>query len=181
MEGGKTSLRRTPASERDAVVDSVEEQLGLRLADQPECYPYTGVLTWDGVRTLKRLGFGIGSHTATHPNLALLPADEILNEFDFSRRRIEDELEVPCRHVCYPYGGCTPEVCKLAAVSGYQSAMTTRSPRWNKTGADLHVLDHFAMPREAASLPFRLAGLAGAWIRQRLHFYLLLGAMIALK
>jgi len=56
----------------------------------------------------------VGAHTATHPNLTLLPASECEREMSECQTRIEQSLGRPVRWLAYPYGTSSPAVRSLA-------------------------------------------------------------------
>ncbi len=60
-------------------------------------------LTWSEVRELQANGVSIGSHTVTHPQLALLNRTEIDNEVGRSKLAIEAKLGVPVKSFSYPF------------------------------------------------------------------------------
>jgi peptidoglycan/xylan/chitin deacetylase (PgdA/CDA1 family) len=82
------------------------------------------VLDWDMVRTMHRAGFTIGSHTATHALLTLEAPDRVRQELSGSRKRLEDELGAPVRHLAYPDGRFDGAVVDAVAEAGYRFAYT---------------------------------------------------------
>ena len=102
----KASLRKTPEPERERIIVALEQDLGCRLSDPEKQYPFSKPLTWEGVHELDRMGFDIGSHTVSHPNLPLVDPEEMKREMIQSKLAIERQLQKECRHFCYPYGGC---------------------------------------------------------------------------
>jgi peptidoglycan/xylan/chitin deacetylase (PgdA/CDA1 family) len=85
-------------------------------------------LAWDGARLLARDGFGIGSHTESHPILTRVDAAGLARELGGSRRRIEAELGQPCRWIAYPNGGpddVSAAVFAGARAAGYELGFTT--------------------------------------------------------
>lgn len=59
--------------------------------------------TWSGLAELMATGLAtIGSHTHTHRVLGAAGADETRAEVDRSVALLEQHLQVPCRHFCYP-------------------------------------------------------------------------------
>ncbi len=154
----KAGLKSVAPGVLDSLVESVERQLGAALRCGSGTDPYAEILSWEDVRRLDKLGMSVGSHTVTHPNLALLESEELRSELAESRWKIEAECGTPCRHLCYPYGSCNAAVLEAARACGYVSAVTTEAPGWNARGTDLHALRRFAMPAEAFKLPYVLAG-----------------------
>jgi peptidoglycan/xylan/chitin deacetylase (PgdA/CDA1 family) len=157
----KTALKLLPATEIEAVVASVEEQFGGALTSSGSDDPYARILSWPEVRELAALGMTLGSHTVTHPNLAILPPEQVRTELIESRERIQVMAGAPCEHLCYPYGAHSPSVCAMARDVGYRSAVTTDSPGWNYSGSDLFALRRFAMPAEPWRVNPLLSGISG--------------------
>jgi peptidoglycan/xylan/chitin deacetylase (PgdA/CDA1 family) len=80
-------------------------------------------MSWDHVSELRRAGMEIGSHTVTHPNLAILDEQTARSELRDSRRELEDRLGEPIKAIAYPFGipgvHVTPRVIGLAREAGY--------------------------------------------------------------
>jgi peptidoglycan/xylan/chitin deacetylase (PgdA/CDA1 family) len=58
-----------------------------------------------------------------------MPEAEARHEMAGSRDRLAAELQVPVRHLAYPFGGyseCGPREFRLAAALGFRTAVTTR-------------------------------------------------------
>ncbi|MEI6176292.1 MAG: polysaccharide deacetylase family protein [Verrucomicrobiota bacterium] len=157
----KKALKLLPTAEIEAVVTNLEEQFGGAGTASAGDNPYARVLSWPEVRELALLGMTIGSHTVTHPNLTILPPEQVRTELIESRERIEVMAGVPCEHLCYPYGAYSPAVCAMARAAGYRSAVTTDSPGWNFLGSDLFGLRRFAMPADAWRVAPLLSGISG--------------------
>jgi peptidoglycan/xylan/chitin deacetylase (PgdA/CDA1 family) len=73
------------------------------IGDTPGQFNGTTCLTWSQVRELHAAGIEFGSHTATHPQLTTLPAQDIEREIVSSKREIEDRLGAPVASFSYPY------------------------------------------------------------------------------
>ena len=65
----------------------------------------TVMMTWDNARELQRLGFEIGCHTWSHPDLGTEPIESVPRELHDARAKIEDELGARIEHFAYPFGG----------------------------------------------------------------------------
>ena len=117
MKGLKTSSR-------------VEIENRLRLetaeftpsAEQRNAYD---MMSWDDLKNLDADLITIGSHTANHVIAKGLSDDDLKLEIVGSRRQLENELDRPIKHFCYPNGdfdrATIDEVRKT-----YQSAVTTK-------------------------------------------------------
>lgn len=93
-------------------------------------------MTWSELRELVDLGVEIGSHTITHPRLPTLSDEELHVELRRSKEKIEDELQVPCAFLAYPFGDHDARVRAAARAAGYCAAFGHRRP-----------FDPFAVPR----------------------------------
>jgi peptidoglycan/xylan/chitin deacetylase (PgdA/CDA1 family) len=75
--------------------------------------PDLPLMTWDELSSLPDL-VALGAHTATHPNLARLAADECERELRDSQDRMQQEIRKPVRWFAYPYGASSAGVRALA-------------------------------------------------------------------
>lgn len=84
-------------------------------------------LSWDDVREMSRLGFEIGSHSATHPDLGKITREEVRRELLESRTILESQLQKPVRWFAYPFGGernFRPEWRVLVRETGYDGCVS---------------------------------------------------------
>lgn len=84
------------------------------------------LMTWPQLRELRGRGFGIGSHTRTHPWLTRVSAEVRDEELSGARATLEDRLGEPCRFLAYPYGDRDTRVIEAAAAAGYEMAVTVQ-------------------------------------------------------
>ncbi len=146
----KRKLKEIPDRDRRAAMESLPESLGVEIPEAPPagCEP----LTWDQVREMAQAGIEFGGHTRTHPILSRIdstlpskqdPAAESLeSEIDGCRARIQEELQRPVLHFCYPNGrACdiSAAVVEATRQAGYQSAVSTMEGL-NRPGANLFEL-----------------------------------------
>ncbi|MEX2132615.1 MAG: polysaccharide deacetylase family protein [Acidimicrobiia bacterium] len=61
-------------------------------------------LTWNQLTEMAEAGATIGSHTHTHPDLRVTPAEVVEMELAQSDLLIERRLGIKSEHFCYPYG-----------------------------------------------------------------------------
>jgi len=88
----------------------------------------------------------IGAHTTSHPALATLDASSARAEMADNRNYLLNLIQLPVRHIAYPYGGpkaCGPREERLAGEVGFLTAVTTRPGQLDDA---LH-LNRFALPR----------------------------------
>jgi peptidoglycan/xylan/chitin deacetylase (PgdA/CDA1 family) len=93
----------------------------------------------------------IGGHTTSHPALATLDSCSARAELADNRSYLENLLQLPIRHLAYPYGtvrACGLREEQLANEVGFQSAVTTRQEQLRDPR-----VNHFALPRIGVSSP----------------------------
>ena len=96
------------------------------------------MLSWEEVRSMRKAGIEIGSHSLTHPSVGHLDAEELESELGESKRIIEQRLREPIEAFAYPFGkpsDCGDGAAEVLRKHGYHSAATTV---WgiNGTGVD---------------------------------------------
>lgn len=82
------------------------------------------MMEWTHAREVASLGFELGSHTWSHPDLGSEPIAAAAHELRDSRERIEHETGATVRHFAYPYGGrdnIRPEWIEAVRDAGYRS------------------------------------------------------------
>jgi peptidoglycan/xylan/chitin deacetylase (PgdA/CDA1 family) len=88
------------------------------------------MLSWDEIRQLAADPLvTIGAHTRRHYALAKLTLAQAQAEIEESRRRIERETGLACRHFSYPYGdeaSAGKREFELVRELGLKTAVTTR-------------------------------------------------------
>lgn len=107
-----------------------------------EAYPVpVEFLDWNDCRKLIEAGMSVGSHTCSHTPIKGLAGEKARSELTGSRRKIEEELKVECRHFSCPWGSPERDFDVergplMAKESGYRSFFTTeRGP--NLIGTDV--------------------------------------------
>lgn len=99
----KSALKKVPDQQRRAFLNELGERLAVTLPVEPP--PSREPLTWDEARRLSKEDVEFGPHTDTHPILSRMETAEALHgEIVASKRRLEEELQQPARHFCYPNG-----------------------------------------------------------------------------
>jgi peptidoglycan/xylan/chitin deacetylase (PgdA/CDA1 family) len=85
------------------------------------------LMTWDDVRTLRRSGMDVGSHTRTHRVLQTLAPEELSAEFAGSRADLESALGESITAIAYPVGPSIagePLIRSAATAAGYRLGFT---------------------------------------------------------
>lgn len=79
-------------------------------------------MSWSDAAALADVGWEIGSHTCSHPELVTLEGEALDAELLGSRLECEDRLGVPCRSLAYPYGEVDARVMTATRRTGYLAA-----------------------------------------------------------
>jgi peptidoglycan/xylan/chitin deacetylase (PgdA/CDA1 family) len=107
----------------------------------------------------------IGGHTTSHAALTIVDEFSARAELLDNRLYLETLLQLPVRHVAYPYGACGPREERLANEAGFQTAVTTRQRRLYD-----YKTNQFALPRIGVYSPSgfraRMSGVIEAVLRQ---------------
>lgn len=111
-------------------------------------------LSWDDVRQMHQLGFEIGSHTVTHPDMGTISADQVRYELVESKAVLEDRLGSRVRWFAYPFGGvdnfradCLP----LLRQAGYDGGLSAYDGLIYR-GMDSVVLPRVPVPSFSSNL-----------------------------
>lgn len=124
---------------RAALLTPTFKQNGISLAALNDAY----FLDERELSTLARHPLAsIGSHTTSHAALSTLDRSSARAELADNRSYLENLLQIPVRHVAYPYGACSVREEHLASEVGFQTAVTTRQGRLYD-----HKVNQFALPR----------------------------------
>ena len=116
-------------------------------------FPLQPLLSWDQIRSTVARRIEFGSHTLSHPRLTLLEDDSLVDEVAGSRKMLEDGLQRPVRHFCYPYGAHDARVIAAVKAAGFRTAATTVKGRV-KTGANSLALPRVKISKNTGNLRF---------------------------
>jgi peptidoglycan/xylan/chitin deacetylase (PgdA/CDA1 family) len=120
-------LTQVTNSERVRLVKLIPELLEVEIPTTPPAE--FEALKWEEVRELAKDGVAFGAHTVTHPILSRLSDSQHQRaEIEGSKRRIEQELDQPVEHFCYPnglYDDFDEETVELVKRAGFKTATTT--------------------------------------------------------
>jgi peptidoglycan/xylan/chitin deacetylase (PgdA/CDA1 family) len=145
MPGSEADRRVDDPIERKLIANSVRQE--CKKLPHEECQRYLnrlreigspesdvrdeevfGFLSWDAVRTLKKKGFEIGSHTVEHPILTRIPEQSLDQELRGSKLTIEEQIGGNCRCFAYPNGeeeDISKVITERVEQVGYDFAFTT--------------------------------------------------------
>jgi len=122
------------ASERCAQKTAAAQNNALQLIEEElEVEPFAPgerfMMSWEQVRSLRKAGHIVGSHTLSHPNLAHITKRELAEECRQSKKRLEAELGAEVIHFSYPSPILQPHwterTITVTENCGYQTAVTS--------------------------------------------------------
>jgi peptidoglycan/xylan/chitin deacetylase (PgdA/CDA1 family) len=125
-----------------------------------------GMMTWEELSVMDPALVSIGSHTITHPILTTLSPMDLSYEVRESRGWLEERLQRPVKHFCYPNGAYNEDVLRCVKQC-YGVAVTSQKGDLRR-GDDLHSLRRVPTTRQLPSLAWRLhqpAGVKGTYAR----------------
>lgn len=93
---------------------------------QPSWVQPEPLMNWPQIAALAASGVQFGSHSASHPDLSTLAADEIEFEVAASQCEIAQRTAQPVEHFCYPYGRWSAAAREVVA-QHHRGACTTEA------------------------------------------------------
>jgi len=90
----------------------------------------TAFLTWEEIKALSDIGFEIGNHTRSHPNMATLSREQIAAEVAHIETRCKEQGIPAPATFCYPGYHYSPEVLKVLGEKGYLFARRGVAPEF---------------------------------------------------
>jgi peptidoglycan/xylan/chitin deacetylase (PgdA/CDA1 family) len=130
--------------QRAAMLTPTFNKAGISLLALNEAY----FLNESELRVLARHPLAsIGGHTTSHSALSSVDVLSARAEMADNRHYLEKLLQIPVRHLAYPYGNtraCGPREAHLAKQVGFSTAVTAQHGQIYDSK-----LDHFALPRIA--------------------------------
>jgi peptidoglycan/xylan/chitin deacetylase (PgdA/CDA1 family) len=151
-----SQLEGLPHRQRLASLQAIEKLTHSEVpAEPPEEY---APLDWTQIRAMRRQGIEFGAHTITHPILSTLESDAALTqEIQGSRDVIEEALQEPVLHFCYPSGRPQDRSSKVVDVvrqCGFRTAVTTERGL-NRPGDDPFLLHRLGVEPGSEPAYFR--------------------------
>jgi peptidoglycan/xylan/chitin deacetylase (PgdA/CDA1 family) len=143
-------LSRKP---QEALLEEIERTLAVEALALPI------MLTWEGARELLRQGHIIGSHTFSHPNMAYVTGQDVVQEISDSKAVIEKQPATRIAHFSYPSPILEPHYSEesIAATknAGYRTAVTCR-PGAVGAGDNAFALQRVSAPETTLDLEWAL-------------------------
>ncbi len=128
-------VKHTPKLDIQALVDELQQRTEVNFDEQGEAEKL--LMGWDHVRSLRRAGMGVGSHSYSHPILPLADDETARREMLRSRLAIEKELNERVSALAYPVGCFSNGTNALARQEGYEIAYSYCSGASFLRSADL--------------------------------------------
>lgn len=118
------SMKALPQAEKESHVQRLPELLDVSI---PAGFFRKLMMNWDQVREMQKGGIEFGAHTMHHPILTRISLEQVREEVQGSKARIEQELGEPVLGFAYPNGQSTDlndQIEKIVADSGIRTAFT---------------------------------------------------------
>jgi peptidoglycan/xylan/chitin deacetylase (PgdA/CDA1 family) len=132
-------LKKLPNEQKETKIKEIARELDVEIPAKPPTE--FASMNWDQAREMDADNIRIESHTVTHPILTNVGQATLDFEMTSSKARLEEVLERPVGHFCYPNGSLDKSVQNAAKNAGYASAVTTAY------GFNDAVTDQFSMNR----------------------------------
>jgi peptidoglycan/xylan/chitin deacetylase (PgdA/CDA1 family) len=117
-------IKDRPGLDLERMLDGLERAAGVTASsDELRRLAEETVMSWDQVRSLRRAGMDVQSHTHTHRVLQTLDAPTLARELRVSRSLLEDAVGAPVRAISYPVGrplGGAPDLRLAVRDAGYE-------------------------------------------------------------
>lgn len=110
-------------------------------------------MSWHQIKELSENGLiTIGSHSMNHPNLNEIHSEAELKEEIFeSKKIVEQQLNKEVKFFSYPFGGRSPEACRLVSLAGYTAAVGTNFPK-GSPGDNIYALKRLRISENSNNL-----------------------------
>jgi len=140
----KQYIKWIPSTERDSIISSLLENFN------DVQYPPGMMMSWEEVRQVQAAGFGIGSHSVTHPSLGTIrDVDNIRFELTESAGRIKTETGVNPAIFSYPVGSYDERVKNIAREVGYKAALAVNYKMYDPAKQDLYEIPRIELYNES--------------------------------
>ena len=180
---GRTVGLRSPAERRTSLLavlenlkrrdrrgrDAALEELLDRCAPEGTLEERAAFLDWDAARRLDRRGFTVESHSLVHSILAEEPESGQEQDLVTSRRRLQQELDLPIDLLAYPNGkrgDYSRATVAAAARAGYSHALTTVEG-WNRPSTEPYEVHRFVQQPERGVPGLAIVPLHRPWLWMR--------------
>jgi peptidoglycan/xylan/chitin deacetylase (PgdA/CDA1 family) len=118
-------------------------------------HAYKEIMNWDKLSALKKLGYRIGSHTATHPDMRTLDDKALKYELDCSLRDMKTNLGDDLYYLAYPFGLLDERIKEFTKLSGFIGGLCFGSVLSNWELTDLYELKREKVLSSTSPAQFR--------------------------
>lgn len=118
--GWLETLDRCPS---DAVIDMAQRMKAEAGYEPGEWDKIRWIMNWDEINQMAAAGVRFGGHGKTHDHFNRIPAEQIRDELEVSKKILEDNLKRPMTTFAYPAGRCHPVAKQLVEESGFECAV----------------------------------------------------------
>lgn len=101
-------------------IRELQEAAGVEIREEADAEKL--IMGWGDVRSLRKAGMGIGSHSYTHPLLAFAHEATVREELVRSKSAIEAALGERISTLAYPVGAASKHTRRMAEDAGYDIA-----------------------------------------------------------
>lgn len=123
----KLHLTGLPRTERELVLEELRVEAGVGNTN----FLGDAMLRWSEIREMRDAGMEFGSHTRSHPSLPYIPLIEAKDEIALSKATLEEALDQPVVHFCYPNPGgrlnFNETLSEALRASGFETSVTSQS------------------------------------------------------
>ena len=115
------------------------------------------LLSMQEIARLHTMGWEIGSHTLTHPDLTKIDVETLRNEIVASKSILENATHDEVKYFAYPRGLYNKDVVQICRKAGYRAAFTTKHS-FAKPGTNLYTMPRVCVDRThtGEQIPFLL-------------------------
>lgn len=155
-DGYKDILTMKPFFAKNGIKPALFVLTNTKQANRAELANKRAFLSKADIKALKKAGWEIGSHSATHANLAKLSGKKLTDEVVSSKKELEKLLRTEVSYFAYPRGKYSKAVLAAVKKAGYRLGLTMDDGVVLKT-ANLHLLPRVGVDRSHSFAEFKAA------------------------
>jgi peptidoglycan/xylan/chitin deacetylase (PgdA/CDA1 family) len=131
---------------------AVSQQLGKsNVWDRDNGIKQTPLMSAAQLRQWQAGGQDVGAHTRHHVRLTDTDVSTSMQEISLCKSELENMIDSPVQHFCYPYGDYTDDHVAMARAAGFETVTTTQRSRCQK-GEDVMQLPRVPVVRSTSLL-----------------------------
>ena len=153
-----TYMKVLQRNEKDLLLNKILNKLGVDSMNIQDGSPFKS-LDWDDIISMQESNLiSFGAHTETHTIMTRITREEVLQEIEISKKKIEEKLRIKCLLFAFPNGqkdDFNNEVKDAVKNSGFLSAFTTIG-KFNEYCTDPFELGRFPIGSDVDEQYFNL-------------------------